>query len=435
MKNFIYILALLFFTACTKTESKSAASHSQSSSSGSNTSSTGSSTSSSTGTAASSDPSQQPKMDPSTATATVDAKIKMSPADVMKDPNMLFPTMTLNLSNADYVQVIRCAASFQMKTLSGLTISPTDGNPPPNSTPDDRKWAWSAALNDSHNCKIVGEYLPGPIYADIAAASGSFYYIINPCIKAEKSTTGQEACSYKLSFSNRVYDFVNSFNDTVLDKAIELSKANANLLSLVDDLRISSKLLELRLDACEGRYAFNETEKALKRGFVMLGLFSVGFIVGSTLPPIPVVGITGGPGGGFMIGMLAMQIGSQTLTKLLNIGPSVDSCLLGDDAVYGTSADEIQKARKSVAYYESEYHVKETITHMQALVKAADPSKNDPGGDIQQALDRVSKVMNEMAELDNRVANANLFIAQANKAIAKSTQTLNDPSGDPTAKP
>ncbi len=434
MRTSIYLLSLLAFMACTnKTENKSSAKD-QSSSLGSNTNSKGA-TNTKTNTNTASDPSQSAKIDPSTAAAKIDAKIKMSPADVMTDPNMLFPTMALSLTTADYVQILRCAASFQLKTLSGLTISPVDDTPAPVSSPADRKWAWSAARNDSHNCKIVAEYLPGPIYADIAASSGSFYYIANPCIKAEKSTTGQDACSYDLSYSDRVYSFVNGFNEVVLDKAIELSKANAHLLSLVDDLRISSKLLELRLDACESRYAFNETEKALKRGFIMLGLFSVGFIVGTSLPPLPGVGITGGPGGGFMIGMLAMQMGSQTLTKLLNIGPGVDSCLQGDNAVYGTSAEEIQRARQSVSYYESQYHVKETIDHMQALVKQADPAKKDPGGDIQQALDRITKIMNEMAELDHRVANANLFIAQGNKYAAKSIQTLNDPNGDPRAKP
>jgi hypothetical protein len=360
--------------------------------------------------------------DPQTASGRVDAKITMTVSDLISDTEVVFPTLKLTKTTADYFQVLRCAASYDMQTLQGESVRKTKST----LSADDLKWAWSQAVNDSHNCKIVAEYIISPTYLDMPAPSGNFYYIANPCISAANSTTGQDGCSFNLSFTDLMLDYENAFMDKMRDKAIELALNQSVLNSHLDEVGIVARKLETRLHLCEEFYAFKETEKAIRRGLIMLGLNIAGAIVGAVVGKF--VKPLGMGGGAMMIGMFAQMMGSQIINDILNLNPKANSCLYGEDIAQGLSSQkEIDRARVSARDFETKFKTKETLDRLLTLTKP--PNQQDPvGGIIAQDIARMQKVIADMNAIDQKVISVNSFIAAGNKYVEDQMSQYNSDS-------
>lgn len=372
-----------------------------------------------------SDTSDKPKtIDPSDVTGSIVSTTKLAPSDIISDLNILFPQLAFKKENGDYFQVIRCAASYDIVTLQGESIK----NSKKTFSLEDLKWAWSQAVNDSRNCKIVSQFITTEVYLDMPAPSGNFYYVASPCVNATNSSTGQNACSYKLSFTAPVLNYQNNFIEKLRDKSTELALAMATLYSDLDTVRILAKKFEARLSLCEEYYAFTETQKALKRGFIMLVLSGVGAAAGAVaVPLLPAAigaGIGGAAGGAMMMGMFAQMLGSSVLSNLLNLNPASNSCLYGENiAAQSSPGHEQQRARVSARDYETKFHVVETMNKLLDYVRSADEA-HPQGGIIAQDVARMQKIMADMNALDQKVISVNSLIAQGNSFAQSNVDAL-----------
>jgi len=364
------------------------------------------------------DPNAPKLMDPLTAAGTISPKIALAPSDIVSDPTKMFPQISIKNVNADFFQIIRCVGSYNLvsnlgnnpRTVTGLSA-------------EEKKWAWSGAIGANKSCKIVSMYLTASPYIDMPAESGTFYYVANPCVSAARSSTGQEACSFNLSFTEPLVDYKNLFKEDVRRLAEDLATAQSALYADLDDVRLTARLLEIRLNLCENYFAFNETQKSLKSGIIELGLMIAGAIVGGTVSKLvkPIGSLLGGASGGAMMGgMLAQSMGGAVIEEMLNLGPGFNSCLYGEEAVAQqglTKEKDIQRARVAAQDYESTFNVKETLDHLAELVQVVDQA-HPQGGKIAKDMARMQAVMTEMNKIDQTVISVNAFVAQGKEYVA-----------------
>ncbi len=353
-------------------------------------------------------------IDPATVAATIQANVALAPSDIVNDPNIVFPKVTIKKTTADYVQLLRCAASYSMLTLQGTNIQ----NNLAKLSANDKKWGWSQAINDSKNCQIVSEYLTPPTYVDMPAPSGSFYYVANPCVDAAHSTTGLDGCSYALSFTKPLLDYQNSFIDKIRNLSQQYAAAQSQLYADLDDVRVTAKLFELRLNLCDEYFAFTETEKSLQRGLIMLGLNILGAMVAAPI---------GGAGGAMMVGMLAQMMGGNILAGILNIQPGVNSCLYGTSMVSQeglTTKKALANALASAKNYETKFNVAATLAHFTELVQGVD-SQHPTGGIIAKDILRMQNIIAQMNAMDQTIVSVDSLIAQGNAYATSQVNAAN----------
>lgn len=355
------------------------------------------------------------RIDPKTARATLGKEIKFSPSDLFNNPNYTFPEISITKISADFVQLLRCNNSYKFTTLTGQTLDKIEGQ---TSELQEKKDAWLQAVNDYRNCKIVADYVSEPLYQDLGAPSGDYYYIINPCINALKSKTNKEACSYKLEMS-ATFGFENLFDKDLREKAVEIARIQGALMAKIEEIRNLADLLELRIRYCENYYATTETEKQWKVGLIMLGSGGLGFFFGSMTPM--------GANGGVMLGQFAMMATSTILTQKLHLGQQMNTCLMDEQKHAEALQQQVDSGvlkpkdrdRAIITYreYDKQYSIPDILKKLDELSKQ-DYNPQDEvneSGLIERDLQRLQTAIAEMNEFDQRVILADDSIAQGNK--------------------
>ncbi|MFK7873842.1 MAG: hypothetical protein AB8C84_11870 [Oligoflexales bacterium] len=98
------------------------------------------------------------------------------------------PSFSIKLENADFYQILRCQSDYQIRDYREQSIF-------------ERRQAWKEAFNNSYSCSLIAREGVNAIFQDLALQTGSFRYIINPCVSETRSSTGQQDCSYQLAIS------------------------------------------------------------------------------------------------------------------------------------------------------------------------------------------------------------------------------------------
>lgn len=352
------------------------------------------------------------------ADATVKKTVEMGPSGVIEGMNV--PQITITRTNADHVQMVRCAASYQdkMVTLSGEDIRHVIGRPNESS---ELEWVWAQAKEDRHYCKIVGTNIAMDIYSDLTAPKGEFFYIINPCVGKEHSLSRKEGCSNKISLTQTI-KVVNSLSKEIQAKSIELAAAESSLNAHMQNAISLARKIEIHLRACEDQIAHDQQMLDFKKGLVQLGMLTVGAAIGYSI---------GGPNGAVMVGQLSMMLGSQLLfMKALKWPPYIaNECI--DSNVVATTAEQRKKAAKNDATntaqnagkYEEEFQVQALTAQLQTML---DPEK----GPIALETQRVQKILEEMKELDIKVLTVDQAKAKASNQGIDITkpETFADPN-------
>ena len=140
------------------------------------------------------------KLDPRKARATI-TKIEIGSTGLSKDKKHNVPIITFDLGNSDYVKIIRCAAIVDDGSTAGHKLIDASGQYYENITGERKdkeeagRDAWLIAIADYRRCKIISGKSDGKGFMDIAAKTGSWYYVINPCIKKLYDTRCNRDCS------------------------------------------------------------------------------------------------------------------------------------------------------------------------------------------------------------------------------------------------
>ena len=313
-------------------------------------------------------------------------------------PGARVPSLQINYGTSDFVQVIRCVKSYEFKTHFGENISSLDSSV---SSLQEVKTMWFNALRSGRSCKFVSYNTKTETLQDYTTPTGSFYYVINPCLSAESSSTNQEDCSYRLQFTN-VIDYVEQIRDTLHAKAIELSVVEQNIQALLIESRTLAKLLETKIRACENTIAIENASKKQ-----LIGMLDTLLYVG-TFTTLLVT--TGDLGNATMLAEIATQMGGMYLKQAIRLSEIPNSCL---DAGEYTGVDmftgfKTEASQRLASRFETMYGVMESYNRLEEILVDKDRNYDNSapegdGGFLGEALSNYSRVLYEMAEQDNRV--------------------------------
>ena len=292
--------------------------------------------------------------------------------DVQQAPSLLFdglkvPTLSINFQNADYVQILRCAASFQFKTQDGTLVENTLINP---SNQNTLQWAWTLAWNQHNACEVVTNMSPAISYPDIAAPTGRFYYILNPCISKIHSVTNLDACSYLVQVT-RTFSYTNVFQAEVQRKAVDLSNALSSLTAFMSQVNILAKNLSISITDCENFVAQRDRMQKLRAGFSELAIF-VGIVV---------IGFAFGGGIMFLFyADMAAMLGAMLMEQFKVFKETGNQCATG------LNHD-----------LEEKFNVTNIYNQLQNVLNTS----------ISQTRLQIQNLMDEMNKYDNRILNYN----------------------------
>ena len=228
------------------------------------------------GSGAGGDVTQSHFKDPSTVAIGLTEEVTI--ADSVIIAGYKVPTLKFDLKDADFVQVIRCAASYDFRTPDGRTLRDVQGQ----RNFRDLRGAWFLAIADSLNCKIIGERVITNPMPDLTSPTGSFYYVANPCIDKESSKSYKTDCSYDLKKSAS-FSYTNTQQDNVLKKIIEINGIQAELNGYLITERLLIARLANAINACENLLAQDQSLNSFKRGLMQMGFLIAGFVVGGVI--------------------------------------------------------------------------------------------------------------------------------------------------------
>ena len=275
-------------------------------------------------------------------------KPQESPASVGSRLNV--PTLEIQLVQADFTQILRCHSDYKLISSTGQDFESLD----PSSDVERFKWMWNRAQGDYRSCKSVGLRVPRTTIQDLAAPSGSYYYILNPCVLAKNSITEKEDCSNHLVKSEPI-TYQSPLSQKFMEVSQKVSEQEADIASDINDLINASKMISDTQKSWEDFWASKEANKQRLRGFLKLGAMVLGTVVGGLM--------TGGMGavqGGQTFLGLAGGLLDRTMTASMPQCPVAEKYRLQASSTFETLQPKIAQmieTRKILATINSDYAV------------------------------------------------------------------------------
>lgn len=338
---------------------------------------------------------------PSQARATLEQTVTLSQTPLF--PTLKAPKLEFTFQKSDFVQVLRCAASYRLQTLAGEDLRQVLGRGNANS---EFEWAWAQAIEDERKCKVVGNHISSPAFWDYTAPKGEYYYVINPCVSQEHVAVGEQACSYALTLSYPV-TVTDAFRQEVQDKTIALAQAENSLTANMENAVQLARKISIHLRACEDMVAQDQQVMDFQKGLIQIGMLGVGgalgYVLGGFNPNMAVMG-----------GTMVMMMGSQLLYSKALKWPAVIANECIDPTVVATSAAQRQKAAKNdpshMAKYQGKYEAEFQVqTLIKRLASLLDPEK----GPIALDTAKVQKLLEELYTYDIAMVTLDATYAKA----------------------
>lgn len=191
--------------------------------------------------------------------------------------NFKVPTFGLQFAGSDYVQILRCISSY--KTLFQSLIQEADSLVGTESRSQSLKWAWYDSFGNPKFCKLAaprwqtngvsGESEQVTYFQDITAPSGTFFYIVNPCLAKSTHGATKDECSFILASTDEI-TFSSPLSDAFLKKAAELTEAELRYDGYTDQLNELTRTLLAQRQSCSQGFQANELSKNQKAGLTDL---------------------------------------------------------------------------------------------------------------------------------------------------------------------
>ena len=269
------------------------------------------------------------RLDPRSVTVSLAEKVHLAAAGVVED--LKVPTIEIDKGQADFIKILRCAAGYQLMDVTGTPLDKVIGK---KARYESGRDAWALAISDYRRCNLIGEQIWSPSYKDIAAKSGNFFYVINPCITKKNSASKKQECSFNLTTTRNI-KFKNPLEERLRKNLENLARATNKIERLTGELVKLARLLETRVEACEDYVARNNANKAFARGLTQMAIFASGVFLferGGLLQRMAgkknVYSFTG-PNASVMVGLMAMNMGSMWITEAVGNTDMMSTCLIG----------------------------------------------------------------------------------------------------------
>ncbi|MEN9530773.1 MAG: hypothetical protein RI932_2646 [Pseudomonadota bacterium] len=283
-------------------------------------------------------PNEKPATSTQDAQVDKDAEMNLAPKvalSAMRSEGTSIDTLAvMDYQNADFVQTIRCSARFTLRTPLGFNARDASGAIAALSAAEMRA-VWYGALSDTTHCRMLGERMMRTSFSDPFAASGTYFYVFNPCRSSEVGNNGV-SCSFQLTTTNNI-NLSNTLNEEKLRLMNLLMAKEAQLASVT--LRFRSKLM-VALEAqkrCEGNAAVDAVKEARTKALASLLGAGVAAAIG---------GVIAGPSSAVLLAQQALHWIAQYYGPGTQANPS--SCLILKDAeaeaqVVGTEIEALRK--------------------------------------------------------------------------------------------
>lgn len=246
------------------------------------------------------------------------------------------PKLVIDRGNSDYVKIMRCDKSHIMRSATGERISELEDR---YDAFEHRKDGWFIAIASYRACKLVAERMSQGEYIDIAAKTGHFYYVLNPCVRKANSLSKRDACSFDFSISEPI-EYTNTFLEESLDLAIEVSEITNKLNAAMDEVSLLASLFQARLRACENDVARNNALNGFYRGMISLGVFVGGHILLDRANPLRAIPGVGklvkkftGPNMAAMGSNMLVSMAGPALAKAAGVLAVANTCMQDPKAI------------------------------------------------------------------------------------------------------
>lgn len=188
------------------------------------------------------------------------------------------PTIKIEKKGATFVSVLRCKSDYEVKSSTGVKLEALDEF----SKYDDMKWIWNKATGDPSNCKFVGTHIRRDRIQDIAANSGAYFYLINPCVSKERSLSGREDCSNDLYKTTDV-TYESQLRENFTREASKLSSLEIEVGGASENIKMLAEVIMAEQEACEKVAAIKASNMSFFRGIASLAGAVIGGVVGSIM--------------------------------------------------------------------------------------------------------------------------------------------------------
>lgn len=210
---------------------------------------------------------------------------------------------------ADFYQVQRCHKSVVLRASDGKDPLTFNYGRDKLSRIRDYLYVWGSATTDTVGCRFLdGVHLSDP-FIDLVVGSGSFYYLIRPCLMAKHSIYGNKrVCHYKFHKTG-VIDYTDMLNIEQRQTMSQLNEYASELQYTFTQIASVMREMASYLQTCE----FNEAQKiAAKRRLV--GIVKVALTVTSAV----VATVVSGPQNAFFAGSATIKLTDKIFSGISN---------------------------------------------------------------------------------------------------------------------
>lgn len=209
------------------------------------------------------------------------AKVEGAPAESPVVRAVEFPYLEVIFDGANFVKVMRCPLDYR-QTFEEFKR---------NHSYDDvfatvkyeAFWTQSAH-NDRTGCVYMGTHVVREQIFDVAAPTGHWFYLLNPCVSKEFSLSQKEGCSHRLVASEGL-DYVSTAHQNAIEDAQKLDDVELQALGLRDTLLVLSHKISAEMEYCERVAAIDAHNEAVDQAWGNVLGAVIGAVVGVVLAP------------------------------------------------------------------------------------------------------------------------------------------------------
>ena len=225
-----------------------------------------------------------------------------------------FPYLEIQFDGANFVKVMRCPEDYRQKFQQFVANTSYEGAF--GSMSYETFWLSSAEFRVT-GCVYMGTHVVREQIFDLAAPTGHWFYLLNPCVSKGFSLSEQEACSHRLVASEGL-EFSSVTHENVREDAHQIHEVEAKALGLRDRLLRLSHEVSAELKYCEKSAAVDAHNESVDQGWNAL----VGAIAGAAVGFImaPFLGAMGDKAirHGINYGSAAFTDGKQPMERYLD---------------------------------------------------------------------------------------------------------------------
>jgi hypothetical protein len=226
---------------------------------------------------------------------------EVSMETISQGGSLRLPQFSIGLQDADYVEVVRCAKSYRLAAPNGKTHDEIDENSPTRT--ENLRYALAEAKANVNACRILGTYVIRETFQDITAEDGSYYYIVNPCVRQERSTIANLNCSYNISVTGVVDVAGSGVTSDFVKAAAGLAEAEARLSATMQRMYRRIELLKELKDTCDQNYITASMNSQILKSVLSAATIGLQMAAGAVFGPVG--GFVGGQFFGALRGAFA----------------------------------------------------------------------------------------------------------------------------------